>query len=203
MEGSREWFNELPRTDGIYRYIEQLKEGELSQRIQAAIALGKSRDPRAVRPLTEHCGDDHAELRRNIVEALCRLESVRSVGALNDRLKDRNEDWVTRRKAADGLGTIRSYSAIDSLVERLLDEKEDTVVRTHVAEVLGHTGSKKACEALKCLSGETGALQASVEEALRKLGVSSREGGGSGSSLPFTKHLSSLPREKLPSGSIE
>ncbi len=203
-EETREWFNERPGTDGIYRYIEELEGGEPPVRIQAAVALGESQDPRAVRPLVKFCEDEDAELRRTVVEALCMLESVRSVGALVERLKDRTEDGITRRRAADALGAIRSYSAIDGLVERVLDADEDLAIRVHVAEVLGRVRSREACEALKiCLTSGQGVLKTTAEEALRMLeGFPTRPGDDS-PSQPFTGQLSSHPGERYSTGSFK
>ena len=169
-----EWFNALPRTDRIYRLIEQVHRGEREEsRVRAIDALGESGDPRAVQALVACTYDESAEVRKHATRALCKLGSVRGVRALNDRLRDRKEEWDTRKLAAEGLREIRSYSAIEFLVERLLDRREEAVVRTHIAGVLAETGCKRAYRALSaCLSDENQAVRKAAEVAFRVLDLS-------------------------------
>lgn len=151
-----EWFEELPRTGRIYQLIENSRESEkMETRIQALRALGESEDPRAVRPLIEYTGDQAAEIRRYATEGLFKLRSPRGVEALYNRLKDRHEEYTTRKLAADALGEIRSHRALESLVECLLNSEEDRAIREYVAEVLARTRTEIARRALaQCGSGE-------------------------------------------------
>ena len=47
-----EWYNALPKTNGVYRLINgTMGDRSRNERINAVIALGESKDPRAVHPL--------------------------------------------------------------------------------------------------------------------------------------------------------
>jgi len=50
-----EWYNSLPRRGGVYDLIyTAVSATGTEDRLRAIRALGKSGDPRAVRPLTDH-----------------------------------------------------------------------------------------------------------------------------------------------------
>jgi HEAT repeat protein len=90
------------------------------------------------------------------------------VEALEDRLRDRTEEWITRRLAADALGEIRSYRAIEILKECLLDRSEEPSIREYVAMVLARTKSELARLALRqCCSEESSAVGKVAEAALQ------------------------------------
>ena len=146
---------ETGRSEGIYSLIESLGEQvEYAERIRAAKALGKSRDPRAISPLIGCLKDVDPRVRRCCAEALLELGSIRSVPAFAERLEDREEALFTRKVAADALAKIRSYSAIECLVGRLLDPGEKEEIRVHAADALGRTGSLRAIDALEKGTGD-------------------------------------------------
>jgi HEAT repeat protein len=127
----------LPTTDEIYRLIDNLGENtEYMTRIAAISALGESRDPRAVIPLTACCRDNNREVRKSAVEALSALRSVRSIPALTNLVQDRNEDLIVRRKAMLALADIKSYDALEGLAELSLDTGEDPAIRTLAVRML-------------------------------------------------------------------
>lgn len=169
-ERSREWFNELPRHDGIYRTIEELTRGErLHARIKAAVVLGESGDPRAVGPLIECCRDQNAEMRRYATEALLKLGSGRAVSALITRLKDPEEEWITRTRAAEALASISTNQAIEALIERLKDTVESPAVRMYIAEVLKQVKNPRVTQALEeCLKDESMGMRRVSREVLEK-----------------------------------
>jgi hypothetical protein len=170
-ESGGEWFEELPRTGRIYQLIENSKISEgRESRIRALQALGESEDPRAVRPLVEYTRDDTAEIRRYATEGLFKLRSARGVDALHDRLRDKNEEGVTRKLAADALGEIRSHHAVDILIECLLNKEEDLSIREYVATVLARTRTEKARRTLlQCCSEKDSAIGTTAEKALHTL----------------------------------
>jgi HEAT repeat protein len=137
-EGSvRQHCSVLPTSDEIYRLIENISDrAEYLTRIAAISALGASRDPRAVVPLTTCCMDKNAEIRRYAVEALSTLRSVRSIPVLIKLVQDRNEDLIVRRKAMIALADIKSYHALEGLAELSMDDDEDPAIRTLAARVL-------------------------------------------------------------------
>ncbi len=141
---------EMDRREGIYSLIGSLAEqNEYAERIRAAQALGRSRDPRAISPLVGCLEDVDPRVRRCCAEALLELGSIRSVQAFIGRLEDREESDFTRKVAADALAKIRSYSAIECLAARLLDPAEKESIRLHAADALGRTGSLRAIDALE------------------------------------------------------
>jgi HEAT repeat protein len=126
-----EWLSSLPKTDGIYRIIEKtMVDRSPQERISAIIALGKSRDPRAVQSLIDCCRDRNPEIRLRAIDGLQSLRSGRSVEVLIERLRDKRELYETRKRAVVALATIRSYSAIQELKNRLVDSNEDGALRS-------------------------------------------------------------------------
>ncbi len=136
-EGSvRQHCSPLPTSDEIYRLIENTGDRvEYPTRIAAISALGDSRDPRAVIPLTICCKDKNTEIRRYAVEALSILGSVRSILALRELVQDRNEDVFIRRKALLALASVKSSCALEGIAELTRDENEDPAIRTLAARV--------------------------------------------------------------------
>ncbi|MGB9175880.1 MAG: HEAT repeat domain-containing protein, partial [Methanoregula sp.] len=89
-------------------------------------------DPRAVRSLIDCCQDQSPEIRLRAIEGLQSLRSGRSVEALTDRLRDKDELPETRQRAAAALATIRSFSAIRELRNLHADPAEDSTLRTFI-----------------------------------------------------------------------
>ncbi|MDD1664417.1 MAG: HEAT repeat domain-containing protein [Methanomicrobiales archaeon] len=111
---------------------------------KAAIAsLGRSRDVRALSPLTDLLGDEN----RNIREA-----SVRALGAFGDEAVESlteslgNEDWHIRMGSAIALRIIGDSRGVDPLIRALSDENR--FVRREAAKSLGRIGDKRATEPL-------------------------------------------------------
>jgi HEAT repeat protein len=130
------WFESAPWTGEIDRLIDSaLYEMNPSVRIRAIIALGESRDPRAVRALVHCSGDQDAEIREHATDALCTLKSGRAAEALIARLGDKNERLSTRRRAADALAAIRSFTALEALKNLATDTGEDADLRSYAARL--------------------------------------------------------------------
>ncbi|MEN6609655.1 MAG: HEAT repeat domain-containing protein [Methanoregulaceae archaeon] len=137
-----EWFNALPKTEYVYRLIDATQvETEQGQRLLAIDSLGKSDDPRAVRPLMDLEEDSNAEIRMAATIGLGRLRSGRSVEVLIRRLKDAGEDTEIRRNAAIALASIRSIGAIRGLQDFIGDEREDPSLRASAREALDRNGN--------------------------------------------------------------
>lgn len=127
----------LTGTEGIYRLIEKTMNSRSTRvRIWAITALGNSGDPRAVRSLIACCQDRDPEIRIRAIEGLKNLRSGRSVEALADRLRDRDELPEIRQRAAATLATIRSFGAIRELRNRQTDTMEDEAIRVFVGKEL-------------------------------------------------------------------
>ena len=132
-----EWYDSFPHRGAIYDQLSIATSGAVkSDRLGAVVALGKSDDPRAVRPLMDLLEDPDPEIRIEAVVALGLLKSGRSVEALIGRLQDRGEQAGIRKQAAAALCSIRSTGAIRGLKEFATDEDEDPAIRDFVAGVI-------------------------------------------------------------------
>jgi len=137
-----EWYNSLPRRGGVYDLIyTAVYSTGTEDRLRAIQALGKSGDPRAVRPLTDLLGDTDTEIRLSATTALGSLQSGRPVDELIGRLRDRGEEMVIREQAAVALTAIRSTGALHELKEFVADESEDHALRSYTGNLLKRIGS--------------------------------------------------------------
>jgi HEAT repeat protein len=124
------------RREVVYDFIDTAVHGAgNTDRLRAVVALGKSGDPRAVRPLVDLLSDTEPEIRLSATTALGQLKSGRPVDDLLGRLRDREEQMATREQAAAALSTIRSTGALRGLKEFAADHDEDTGLRAY-AEIL-------------------------------------------------------------------
>lgn len=136
-----EWYNSFPYRGEIYDLIYTALSGTVTaDRLQAVVALGKSGDPRAVRPLVDLLGDEEEEIRLSAITALGSLKSGRPVDELVIRLRDRNELMVIREQAAVALIAIRSTGALRGLREFTLGEGEDPALRSYTRNLLKGIG---------------------------------------------------------------
>ena len=136
-ESGGHWFSQMPRTGRIYQLIDEAgKAGFRSGRVDAIVALGECRDPRAVDVLVTCCQDRDPSIRKNAVAALGRMKSGRAVPALVRCIRDRDEVQEIRMEAACALASTRCESAFEGLRGCLEDEKVDPAVRSLVEEAL-------------------------------------------------------------------
>ncbi len=136
-----EWYNSFPSRGEIYDLIYTAISGTgTTDRLQAVVALGKSGDPRAVRPLVDLLGDEDGEIRLSATIALGSLKSGRPVDELVGRLRDRSELMVIREQAAVAITAIRSTGALRGLREFILDEDEDPGIRLYAGNLLKDIG---------------------------------------------------------------
>jgi HEAT repeat protein len=136
-EPDNKWYESVPPRGGVYDLVQAALDGKSAEeRLLAVSALGKSDDPRAVRPLMDLLGDPDPALRVSAANALGQLKSGRSVEVLIGRLRDRSEQIAVRHQAALALASIRSTGAIRGLREFVADPDEDAEVRFSVGEIL-------------------------------------------------------------------
>jgi HEAT repeat protein len=136
-----EWYNSLPFKGAVYDLMYAAMPGtDTAGRLRAVIALGKSDDPRAVRPLMDLLSDVDPEIRLYATTGLGNLKSGRPVDELIGRLRDSKERTGTREQAAVALSAIRSTGAIRGLREFVADEDEDPVLRTSANRLLNRVG---------------------------------------------------------------
>jgi HEAT repeat protein len=137
-----EWYNSVPPRGGVYDLVHAALSGTgTAERLRAVVALGKSGDPRAVRPLVDLLGDTDTEIRLSATTALGNLKSGRPVDELIGRLRDRSEEMVIREQAAVALTTIRSTGALRGLREFALDADEDPGIRLYAGNLLKDIGA--------------------------------------------------------------
>jgi HEAT repeat protein len=137
-----EWYNSLPHRGEVYDLIYRAVSGTgTAERLQAVAALGKSGDPRAVRPLVDLLGDTDEEIRLAATTALGSLKSGRPVDELIERLRDPGERMVIREQAAVALTAIRSTGALRGLREFVADEDEDPGLISFTGNLLKDIGS--------------------------------------------------------------
>jgi HEAT repeat protein len=137
-----EWYDSFPRKGAVYDLVyAAMSESEATGRLRAVIALGKSDDPRAVRPLMDLLTDTDPEIRLSATTALGQLKSGRPVDGLIGRLRDRNERTSTREQAVVALTAIRSTGALRGLREFVVDEDEDPAIRIFANSLLSSVTS--------------------------------------------------------------
>lgn len=132
-----EWYKSFPSRGEVYDLIDTALSGPGTEdRLRAVVALGKSGDPRAVRPLVDLLGDSDEEIRLSATTALGNLKSGRPVDELVERLRDRSERMDIREHAAVALTAIQSTGALRGLREFVADEDEDPGLRSYIGKLL-------------------------------------------------------------------
>ncbi|MBZ0298291.1 MAG: HEAT repeat domain-containing protein [Anaerolineae bacterium] len=129
----------------VYKYSTlALKDENHHARENAAIALGRIGDARAVAPLVVALKDKNGDVRSSAASALGGIRDTRTIEPLIDALKD--ADWTVRSSAAYALGEIRDVRAVEPLITALKDEDDD--VRRSAADALGEIADMRAVEPL-------------------------------------------------------
>ncbi|MFA5331007.1 MAG: HEAT repeat domain-containing protein [Methanoregula sp.] len=135
------WYDALPGRGEVYDLAELAVSGKTTEeRLRAVTALGKSDDPRAIRPLMELTADPDPTIRSGTIAALGQLKSGRPVEVLIARLRDRAEHHDIRCLAAETLAAIRSTGALRELREFVADEGEDAGLRSYASGLLDQNG---------------------------------------------------------------
>jgi len=133
------WYDSFPGRGIVYDLSSlAFSAPDNDQRLRAVAMLGKSGDPRAVRPLIDLVADHDPVIRRGAIAALGELGSGRPVEALIGRLRDRNERADIRQLAAQALAAIRSTGALHGLKEFSADANEDPDLRAFASGLLAH-----------------------------------------------------------------
>ena len=125
--------------DEVERLIAELRDTNRRVRENAADALGKICDVRAVEPLITALTDSDKYVRRNAAGALGNIGDARAVEPLVAALHD--VYLGIRLKSVEALGKIGKPS-VDPLIAALRDPHLD--ITENVAEVLGNIGDDRA-----------------------------------------------------------
>lgn len=134
---------------------EILTERAYTQRWDAARALGKLRDKRAVPALIGALNDSDGLVRVSTAKALAELGDERGVSALINILND--SDDLARACAAEALGGFSDDRVVFALMNTLSDN--DYGVRWYTVSALGKLRDKRAVPALiRALSSDGGVI---------------------------------------------
>ena len=140
----------LSKDENVVRLIKQLKDKDNRVRTEAAFALGRLRDERAVEPLIKTLKDKDNRVRAEAVRSLGYLRDKRAVEPVIKALEDK--DTYIRESAASALRLLRDKRAFEPLVKALQDT--DSNVRSNAAWALGYLQDKRALvplvKTLKC-----------------------------------------------------
>lgn len=138
-------FSYMPssKADEVDTLIQKLKDKESDVRSEAAMALGKIKDPRAVEPLIAALKDVNPDVRRIAAEALGEINDARAVEPLIAAL--RGELGDVQKRAAGSLAKIGA-PAVKPLIATLKDK--DPNVRKVVAHVLEEINDARAVKPL-------------------------------------------------------
>jgi HEAT repeats len=99
--------------------LARLNDSDSSVRREAAIALGKLNDAKAVEPLIACLNDPESSVRSVAADALGDLKDTKAVEPLIAHLKDSNS--IVRFAAADALGNLNDAKAVEPLIACLVD----------------------------------------------------------------------------------
>jgi HEAT repeat protein len=166
------------RLSYIAKYTDLVKDNDRSVRRDAAEALGKIGDARAVEPLITALKDkDGILLNTSAAEALGRIGDAHAIEPIVKILKEidisrvntvqvalikfgnsaiepliallNDNNYFVRIRAIQALGMIRHARAVEPLIATLKDNKRD--VRENAAEALGKIGDARAVDPLVAL----------------------------------------------------
>ncbi len=128
---------ETPGSDhDLDRYLQQLRSTDVTLRSDAAHALGKLADERAVPALAEALRDQDEYVRKSAVMALRRIGGPGAMEAMRAALADRSEQVCLQ--AVKGLGELRDAGAVEALI-KVLARRERSLVSA-ATEALSRIG---------------------------------------------------------------
>jgi HEAT repeat protein len=184
--------------DAVGMLTKALEDPTSPRRHAAAIALGKTGDPRAIKPLENALRDEDSHVRVAAVEALSQLGNAQSCTILLTLLRDRNhlvraaavdalgrmgdarvvepigafllkdESWDVRKLSVETLGRIKNDLATQLLWQALRDPDHD--VRQTAAHSLGQIpDSRSIAPLVLALKDENSAVRQAAKGALRQI----------------------------------
>ncbi len=109
----------------LERLLQQLRSADVTLRSDAAHALGKLADERAVPSLGEALRDPDEYVRKSAVMALRRVGGPKAMEAMRVALADRSEQVCLQ--AVKGLGELRDAGAVEALI-KVLARRERSLV---------------------------------------------------------------------------
>jgi HEAT repeat protein len=128
-------------TQNVPQLLADLKNKELSKRLQAANLLGKLKEKQAVAPLIEALSDSDFTMRQRVVEVLGEIGDERAIEPIRALLQDAQ----LASTAAKALGAIGTEKAVSILAESFTDQNK---YLSAIAEGLAATASPAARQVL-------------------------------------------------------
>jgi hypothetical protein len=149
--------------------IDALSADDPLVRRQAADALGRIGDRRAVEPLIGTLKDQDSLIRGQAVQALGRIKDPQAVPPLVAVLNGREQPSHVRMNAAEALGAIGDPRAVEPLIMALRDQHWG--VRSRAAQALGRLKDPRAVAPLVgALQDKEAAVRANAAESLGIMG---------------------------------
>lgn len=133
-------------------------------RRQAAEALGKIGDPRALATLLIGLQDHHSAVRTTVADSLGKLGDARAVDALLDTLQDENE--TVRTAALNALQNL-DHTQYMPIIERLADTSD--AIRTQTFNALKTAGKRAMPDLIRAMMNPNSTIRGSVADLLGEL----------------------------------
>lgn len=156
------WEKPGPVTDKV---IAGLYDENWSVRLKSALALGKNKNVKAVRPLVQTLSDDNIYVREYAAKALIQIGKP-SFDLLTISIKD--VDWFVRKESAFALSEIDGVRAVSYLTDALRDE--DARVVAEVKKALIKIGKPAVDPVIAMINDRNGDVQRNAGYVLSKLG---------------------------------
>lgn len=156
--------------EGLIKALQYKKDWRIQR--QAAEALGKIKDIRAVESLIQALKDDDMHVREKAAEALGRIGDKRATELLI-RAREEDEDYDVRIDATEALGRIGDKRAIEPLIQDLNDKSNSIEVRFGAAWALGKIG--EVGPLIEFLNHDNPSVSQAAAYAFREMGEPSVE----------------------------
>jgi HEAT repeat protein len=141
--------NPLPQPptndDELHELLALLREGEIAQRQQAAIALWNVQDTRLIAPFMEALNDPDSTVRANVVGGLGTNRAHQATDALIAILQN-DDNEIVRERAVTALAQIGDERVLEPLMDAVDDAS--AFVRNRAIYVLGASGASQVVDVL-------------------------------------------------------
>ena len=156
----------LEAVQGIGEILEQLKSGELVDKVRAIYALGEAGGEKVLKPLVYCASRPEVELKGAAIDALGKVAHRSTIPVLLDKLKDENSG--IRARAIKALGAFRDGSLNSTLLPFL--DAGDGLTDVEAALAVAATGDPALEDPLlKLAASPIAAVRAAAATALAML----------------------------------
>lgn len=155
----------------VHSLILALKDENADVRKNAAEALGKIKDTRAIDPLIATLGDEETDVRKNAVEALGNIGDSRAIEPLIASLDDKKS--TVKSSAEEALKKIFENMKANNNLEQLLPllkYKETSVRRIVISAIKGSKDGHTVEHLILAMKDDDTYIRDSASEALKEIG---------------------------------